>query len=438
MITKRRIWRAVGVGMAVFAGVGLTSSAGFTDDTPSKGDASVALRSARLYIKQQLWDKAIEQLEIAVRGDSENAEVHFLLGSIYADRDSVDIMNRHFSLAVKLKADKYDKDIKSWRDKAWTQHYNNGVRAIQKDKLEEALKEFSTAVKVDPARADGYKSLGLTYLRLDQTEKGIAAYQKAIEMDPKDKTAYVNLGIAYHNARQAEKEVEAFQAAERLDPKSVDIVSKVVMGYETLATATKDSVKAAVMYDSAMAACQRALALDPKNAKVAVTAGRLHLNRAMVLTMGGKKEEANISYANAEKYLKAALELDPKDGSSAFNLGLCYNQLERPDDAVAMFRKAVEIDSADVDSWVQLGVTQYKKKDLDGAIETFKKVIAIKPDHVSAYEFLASVYAQKDMVKEAKAAYDMAQKLKAGPVDRDTLKQLILIQFNIIVLPGSK
>ena len=412
MMTTSSIRRAVGMGMAVFALFGLNGRAGFADDAPSKGDASVALRSARLYIKQQLWDKAIEQLEVAARGDATNPETHFLLGQIYADRDSVDLMNQHFDLAMKLKAGKYDKDIGAWRDKAWTQHYNNGVRAIQKDKLEEALKEFTIAAKSDPTRADSYKSLGLTYLRMDQTEKGIEAYQKAIAMDPKDKSAFINLGIAYHNARQPEKEVEAFQAAERLDPKNADTVSKLVMGYETMATTTKDSVKAAVMYDSAMAACERALALDPKNAKVAVTAGRLHLNRAMNLLLGGKKADANASYSNAEKFLKAAVELDPKDGSSAFNLGLCYNQLEKPDDAIAMFRKAVEVDSTDIDSWIQLGVTQVKKKDLDGAIETFKKVVEIKPDHARAWEFLASVYAQKDMAKEAKEAFEKAQALR--------------------------
>lgn len=404
----------VGAGVTVFALAGMTSRLGFADedDAPSKGDASVALRSARLYIKQQLWDKAIEQLEITVRGNAENAEAHYLLGSIYADRDSIELMNRHFDLAAKLKPKKYDNDIKAWRDKGWTQHYNNGVRALQKDKLEDALKEFAMAVQVDSTRADGYKSLGLTYLRLDQMERGIQTFEKAVGMDPKDAKAFINLGIAYHNARQPEKEVEAFQAAARLDPKNADVMSKLVMGYETLASATKDSVKVSVLYDSAMSACEQALALDPKNARVAVTAGRLHLNRAMTLAMGGKKEEAAASYVSAEKYLKAALELDPKDSSSAFNLGLCYNQMERPDEAIAMFRKAVEIDPKDIDSWIQLGVSQYRKKDLDGAIETFKKVIEIKPDHVRAYEFLASIYALKDMVKEAKEADAMAQTLR--------------------------
>jgi tetratricopeptide (TPR) repeat protein len=398
--------------MMVFALIGLTSRAGFANDEPSKGDASVALRSARLYLKQQLWDKAQEQLEIAVTGDSMNPEAHFLLGTLHGDRDSVDLMNRHFHQAIQLKPGKYDKDIQAWREKAWTQHYNNGVRAIQKDKLEEALKEFFIAVRADSTRADGYKSLGLTYLRMDRTDLGIASYQKAVGMDPKDKNAYVNLGIAYHNARQPEKEVEAFEVAARLDPKSADVMAKLVMGYEALATTTQDSGKAAVLYDSAMAACERALALDPKNARIAVTAGRLHLNRAMLYTVAGKKADATASYGQAEKYLKAALELDPKDVSSAFNLGICYGQMERPDDAIAMFRKAVEIDSTDIDSWVQLGVTQVRQKDLDGAIETFKKVTEIKPDHVRAYEFLASVYAQKDMPKEAKVAYDAAEALK--------------------------
>lgn len=393
--------------------VGLNVGAALADDGPSKGDAAVALRSARLYIKQQLWDKAQEQLEVAVKGDSMNAEAHFLLGSIHGDRDNIDQMNAHFDLVAGIKPGKYDKDIKAWREKAWTQHYNNGVRALQKDKVEDGLKEFGMAVRADSTRADGFKSLGIAYLRMDKMEEGITAFEKAVAMDPKDKNAFVNLGIAYHNARKSAKELDAFLAAARLDPKNSDIQAKLVMGYETMALEATDSLKAGALYDSAMAACDRALSLDPKNSKVAVSAGRLHMNRAMRLSAADKKGEAAGFYANAEKYLKSAVELDPQDASSVFNLGLCYSQLDRFDEALAAFRKVVETDPKDVDAWLQLGYTQVRQKDIDGAIAAFKKVVEVKPDNVRAYEFLASAYAQKDMPKEAKEAYDMAQALKA-------------------------
>ncbi len=410
-----RNWKnvALGVGGVVFALIGLMGSAGLSDEgKPTRGDAAVALRSARLYIQQHLWDKAQEQLQIAVKGDPSSAEAHFLLGSIYADRDSVEQMNRHFDLAMKLKAKKYGKDIQARRDRVWTQHYNSGVRAIQKERLEDALKEFSLAVQVDSTRADGYKSLGLAYLRLDRTEQGIEAYEKALAMDPRDKNAHVNLGIAYHNAGRPEKEVGAFEAAARLDPKSADVMSKLVMGYESLAAATEDSARAAALYDSAMSACERALALDPKNAKVAVTAGRLHLNRAIHLATTATREDAMPFYEKAEGYLKTAVELNPKDGPSMFNLGLCYSHQEKFDEAVGVFRKAVALDPKDVDSWAQIGLIQVRQKDLDGAIETFREVTAIQPDHVRAWELLASLYAQKDMVKKAREADATAQALK--------------------------
>lgn len=455
MITKRGIWKAVGVGMAVFACVGLTSSAGFTDDTPSKGDASVALRSARLYVKQQLWDRALEQLEVAVKGDPMNPEAHFLLGHIYADRDSVDLMNRHFDLVLKLKPKKYDDDINAWRDKAWMQHYNNGVRAIQAadkvgqqisgsitskttsetnlsmsvaqsdslnevaraKKMEEALREFSIAANVNPTRGDStqsstYYMIGVTHLRMNQTEKGIDALRKAVEVDPKNKAASLNLGIAYLNAQQPENAVKAFETAVHLNPKDADTLSKLVIGYGALARATTDSVKAEALFDSAMSACDRALVLNPKDAKLLANAGSLYFNRAIKLSVSDRKDAAKTFYGSAEKHFKMALELDPNDASSVFNLGNCYLQLERYDDALAMFKKTVEIDPKDVDSWMQLGVIQVKQKDLDGAIVTFKKVTELKPDHVRAYEFLAFVYAQKDMPKEAKAAFEKAQALR--------------------------
>ena len=410
----KRTWRwAVCAGVLASSLAVVSARPVLADDGPSKGDAAVALRSARLYVGQQLWDKALEQLDIAIRGDSTNAEAHFLFGKINADKDNIDQMNRHFDLTVKLKPEKYDKEISAWREKVWAQHYNNGVRAFQKDKMEEAAKEFGMAMGADSSRADSYKILGLTYLRMDKGEQGMAILEKAVKLDPKDKSAFVNLGIAYHNAAKPEKELWAFESAAKLDPKSAEVQTKLVMGYETLAQATQDSVKATVLFDSAMAACDRAIALDAKNAKIVVTAGRLHLNRAMRLATSGKKEASAAFYASAEKYLKTAVELDTTDVSSVFNLGLCYTQLEKLDEAVATFKKAVGIDPKDLDSWMQLGYVQIRQKDLDGAIATFKKVVEIKPDHVRAYEFLASVYAQKDKPKEAKEAYDTAQALKA-------------------------
>jgi Tfp pilus assembly protein PilF len=130
---------AVGVGVIAGALAGLSSSAAFSEERVSKGDAAVALRSARLYVQQQLWDKAKEQLEIVVKGDPSSAEAHYLLGALYADQDSADAMNRHFEQALRLKPKKYERDVRSWRDKLWAQHYNSGVRAYQKDRLEEAL-----------------------------------------------------------------------------------------------------------------------------------------------------------------------------------------------------------------------------------------------------------------------------------------------------------
>ncbi|OGG56485.1 MAG: hypothetical protein A3F84_15770 [Candidatus Handelsmanbacteria bacterium RIFCSPLOWO2_12_FULL_64_10] len=214
------------------------------------------------------------------------------------------------------------------------------------------------------------------------------------------------------SAGLADKKVGAFETAGRLDPRSVDVMSKLVMGYESLAMATKDSVRTAALYDSAMSACKRALALDPRDAKMAVTAGRLHLNRAILLATTATREDAMPFYVKAEGYLKAAVELNPEDGPSMFNLGLCYSHQEEFDEAVEMFRRAVALDPKDVDSWAQIGLIQVRQKDLDGAIETFKEVTAIQPDHVRAWEYLASLYAQKDMVKKAREADAMAQALQ--------------------------
>ena len=402
-----------GAAFLVVLSAGWCVSRTFAEDKKvGKEESKVALRSARLYIHQRLHKLAFEQLDIALRGDPGNPDPHFLVGKLYAEFDKPDSMNYHFDTVGRLDPKKFKKEMTQVREGLWSQHYNSGVRSIQKERMDVALEEFDIAVRADSAHADTYKGMGYALVRLGRAEEAGHAYEKAAQMDSKDKETLLNLSSVYMTTSQPERAVGALEAAALLDPNDAMIVTNLVVIYKQMARQTQDSLKAAALYDSALAACEHALALNPDNDKILVTAGGFHLDRAVGLAAMDRHEEARQCFTRASGYLERAMKLDPNDGASALNLGHCYNQLDRPDSAIAMFRKAVEINPKDVDAWEQLAFTQVRRNDVPGAIESFGKITEADPENIRAYEFLSSLYAQRDEVEKATEYFNKAEELK--------------------------
>ena len=77
---------------------------------------SKQVTSAKVYMQQEKWDKAIEQLELAVQLYPNDAEAHYLLGKGYAVRGEREKMNEMFDQSLKL-SPKFEQQIKAIREK---------------------------------------------------------------------------------------------------------------------------------------------------------------------------------------------------------------------------------------------------------------------------------------------------------------------------------
>jgi tetratricopeptide (TPR) repeat protein len=97
-----------------------------------------------------------------------------------------------------------------------------GVSNLNLNKPEKALKDFSRAIEIDPARADGYAGRANTLNTLGRYQEAIEDYNKAIEIDPKLANAYVNRGSAYSHLEQYEKAIADYEKGLELDPEIDD------------------------------------------------------------------------------------------------------------------------------------------------------------------------------------------------------------------------
>jgi cytochrome c-type biogenesis protein CcmH len=95
--------------------------------------------------------------------------------------------------------------------------------------------------------------------------------------------------------------------------------------------------------------------------------------------------------------LKAKLEQGPSDARGWTLLGRTYTTLNRPDDAVAAFRRAIAMDDRDADLHVYLAEALMAQADnavTPQAAEALKKALALAPKHPAARFYLALARAQ--------------------------------------------
>ncbi|OGG46080.1 MAG: hypothetical protein A3F84_03990 [Candidatus Handelsmanbacteria bacterium RIFCSPLOWO2_12_FULL_64_10] len=426
-----RSFRTIGMVTGLLAGALLGWTGAQGDDKPSKGDASTALRSARVYIQQQVWDKAMEQLEIAVAGDPENAEAHYLLGKIYGDRDMTEKMVREFDALKALKEVKPEhlEEVKGYLSRHWSSRFNGGLAAFKAGKPEKAVEELKMALVLDGTKTEALKLLSDIYLATKQTALGVETLEKALAMNPglADVGVYMNLSKAYQEvgnkpkqletlqkvlglakdvgdltalARAYEsvgepnRQIEALEKAVAVAPTNGGVVLDLAVLCFTLAETEQDSLRAAPYYDRALKASSQALAADVKVPKLAEFAAQVHFRRGQ--------------YREAAGYFTRLWELNPSTAAPLLNAGLCYQRLKDDAQAKAAFQKATQIDSTNAEVWRRLGEVLLKGGDSDGALAAYERVIQLKPGDSAALMGQLSIYAQKGQESFKRKDYDRA------------------------------
>ena len=203
--------------------------------------------SAKVYIQQDDWDKAIEQLEMAVSMYPNDVEAHYLLGEGMSQKQNWERMNEMFDKSLKL-APTFEAQIKNTRDKNWVSQFNGGVAKMNNNDIEGAVKNFSTAVRIDPSRSDAYKTLGIAYSRLDDLDKAKENFGKVLEMEPDNKDAINGLDNIHFQLKEYDQVVELEKKTLEMNPEDKDAIANLALAYDFLG----DREKARQTYEEAL------------------------------------------------------------------------------------------------------------------------------------------------------------------------------------------
>ena len=78
-------------------------------------------------------------------------------------------------------------------------HYNRGNSYYQKGNYNQAISDYTDAIRHNPSFARAYDNRGVVYLRMGNYDQAIQNYNEAIRLDPGNALTYNNRGSAYDN-----------------------------------------------------------------------------------------------------------------------------------------------------------------------------------------------------------------------------------------------
>ena len=197
-------------------------------------------------------------------------------------------------------------------------YFRRGFRASSEGHTQEAVKEYSKAIELDPSFASAYHNRGILYNKLGEQQKALDDYNKAIELDPSYAFAYNGRGNVYRGFGERQKALNDYNKAIELDPSFAYAYNGRGNVYSDLGEQQK-----------ALEDYNKAIELDPIH-KFA------YRNRGLLYSKLGNLEAAVKDYTQA-------IQLDPKYKNAYLNRADAYSALGQESLAEADRKAAAEL-----------------------------------------------------------------------------------------------
>ena len=229
---------------------------------------------------------------------------------------------------------------------------------LQQD--EEAIREFTQVVRMDPQNADAHHNLEVLYTQERHRKEALKEAREAVLLEPNSAIFRLRCGLALWEMEEKEASIRELHIAAQLDTTL----------YEPHCYLAEYLGKTNHPADEAEAEAREAVRLDPK-AALAYT----YLGRALI-----RKND----YANAVAAVRTAAALEPTWEYPHYVLSKMFTQMKRLQDSVAEGRKAVERAPNEAYVHVQMGVALANMGKIAEARANWKRTLAIDPTDDSA------------------------------------------------------
>lgn len=365
--------------------------------------SSTELTSAKLYIQQKNYDKAIDALQKEVAKNPKSDEGYYLLGVVQGEKERYSEMIDSYNKSLSV-SDKFSKNISDSKKYFWANLFNKGVGFYQRgsktsDKdsaqlyFDKSIDAFNSAIAIEPDSADTYKNLSFVYMSAQQYDNAIAPLEKLIEKEQAldgykflAEILYAK-GTEFKNKYENNKVLSDSLEAMKYFNRAISVAEEGRKKYPDdadLLVVLSNSYIGANKIETALEAFKSGVEKDPNNQYYRYNYGVLLL---------GKND-----FAGAEAQFKKALEIDPEYYNASYNLAVTYVKWG------AMINKIA-------DEKGDLNNKEYKDK-YQKALPYLEKIVQNKKDDIAMWELLGKVYSVLGMSKDAENAFKQADDLR--------------------------
>jgi tetratricopeptide (TPR) repeat protein len=327
------------------------------------------------------------------------------------------------------------------------EHMQAGIAADKQRQFDVAIAEFRKVTELDPAFADGFISLGQTYMEKHEFGSAIAPLKHALEVDPDSAPAHqllgyallvqgyaaeaiphlervqekTALGIAQIQTGQLAEAVANLQAALNARPNDPDILyylgrasgllSK--QSIETLLSGYPDSPRA----HQAMGENYFVLRQMPEAEKEYGDALRLRPDIPEVHLELGEVYAGAFQWDKAEGEFLAQTKLQPGNAEAAYRLGAALLEQGKVHEARAELLRADKLMPDMPETLYSLGKAASLEGDAAAAEKEWKKLLAVEKESslaAQAHFGLASLYRKQGKTAAAQHEIQEFQRLQRG------------------------
>ncbi|RPI38378.1 MAG: tetratricopeptide repeat protein [Nitrospiraceae bacterium] len=168
--------------------------------------AAVVLLSGVTYARNTVWRSEVSLWEDVVKKSPSKLRVHSNLGRAYNKHGRLEEAEREYQTALRIDPNDYQL------------HNNLGVVYKGQGRLKDAIREYQNALRLKPDDALGYYNLGNIFREQGDFEEAIQQYQTAIRLEPDIAIIHNNLGIAFIGQGNKEAAAREFRVALDIDP----------------------------------------------------------------------------------------------------------------------------------------------------------------------------------------------------------------------------
>ena len=252
-----------------------------------------------------------------------------------------------------------------------------GINEYKLGNLQEAERLYNAVLEIQPEHPDANHNLGLIAISKNQPALAVPLFKKALELNPNIERFWFNYidGLIKNNQ---------FKDAKRLIKKA------------------------------------KKRGLDNKQLRILLSQTKISANSKL----SPEAQDYNLveyyqagQFSNAEKLALSIIENSPKHLLGWKVLGAIYGQTGRGFDSLKANQKAVEINPQDAESYYNLGVSLQALDRLDEAKESYNQAIAFQFDFSEAHSNLGEI-----LLKEGRHREGLKEKLLGDGVVTFDLK----------------